>query len=740
MKLEISNQEMAKYMSMIFNSDALKELYKRFPLNADDLFCNLGNVLGKYYISTGDNSMESAEKIISEYVAHEPKTFLRQSFMPMVEASVAKELGLNQPLSIKDRIRIVEHVRERNSKNKFYTHCFPEAIYDDVSTNGLDISKELFQEEFSVLSKISKTPFMTGKLNYCELSAGALGYATLGIPERVRLTLVKKSKQNKGEPMKDFLERALREQADEEIINGKITEDDRESILQAGQKIIDFYLRPNSCVAFFKKEDIYADNSRDTQKNDDRIKSLFIGKLGTFNNISWGRYVSSIAEESISKIKKNPDMFEKVYAEFFERIKTEIPSLEEYFDDFIEDTFAEILSRGAISNYEYSGNVDGYCMENGKLSRGHFEIATFTTPREVAIEGIRENEGKETLGNSRVKGKKEDYTKEIGNVKKVTSFFDKVIASKSKIERIEQHNISYRDANGRSKSVYIFLVTDDSGAIRQIEHPWTNQLQDGKQVFMLNRGPLKQRLVSSIELEIEDYSSEDRKKIVEEYKNSVEEYDEDYVEDDAISWKANQIYEQMSEEERNMLIAKQDRFMISYLRDCQKIEIISGSKIVPSTDDVEVLYSEAEDAKYNILFEAIRDKDKPLINPYDTLMDTRYYKQEIETRKKLTPQSIEAFSQAVRKVNSLYQEVIGTEMFQELQEGKEISEIKARPSKKVANMIEAMPKMLDVLRLIAKSEHRSGCNRMSYLDAAVFVCEQTQIYFNKNKRTKYRKK
>lgn len=68
-------------------------------------------------------------------------------------------------LSLEDRVKIQEYVYIRNRNNSFYTHCFPGALLEEVSTNGLDISRELFKDEYKILATCFETPYKTGELN-----------------------------------------------------------------------------------------------------------------------------------------------------------------------------------------------------------------------------------------------------------------------------------------------------------------------------------------------------------------------------------------------------------------------------------------------------------------------------------------------------------------------------------------------------------------------------------------------
>lgn len=210
----ISTEDMKNYMDMVLNSKELERAYLtcNTPSDASYLFQNIGNILAKYYISTGDNSLESAKELLSNYLSLSDKeSFFRIYLMPKIEKTVASILNFDSDLSFQDRVRIQEFVKTRNANNLFYTHCFPGALYDEVSTNGLDISKELFKEDYRILATCPsfKTAFKVGELNYCELSSASLSYATSGIPERAKFAVGGFNKQEKEESLHDTLAKNL---------------------------------------------------------------------------------------------------------------------------------------------------------------------------------------------------------------------------------------------------------------------------------------------------------------------------------------------------------------------------------------------------------------------------------------------------------------------------------------------------------------------------------------------------
>ena len=187
MEEQVSVKELGSYLNSVFNSDIFKKVLASSNniLASSDSFQELGNYLSKYYISTLDNSEESIQYLCSAFVeCYEKKiNFVENVFLPCIYKIIKEEFNLSD--TVRDKLYIAYIIKKRNS-SKFYTHCFPGVLYDEVKESGLDISKELFSGELSVLEKVSKTSYKKGLLCYCELSAASLSYATAGMPERVR--------------------------------------------------------------------------------------------------------------------------------------------------------------------------------------------------------------------------------------------------------------------------------------------------------------------------------------------------------------------------------------------------------------------------------------------------------------------------------------------------------------------------------------------------------------------------
>lgn len=63
MNIEISNKEMANYLNYAMNLAGVKKLVG----NSIFAYSILGNWFAKYYVSTGDNSIEGIVKLLNLY-------------------------------------------------------------------------------------------------------------------------------------------------------------------------------------------------------------------------------------------------------------------------------------------------------------------------------------------------------------------------------------------------------------------------------------------------------------------------------------------------------------------------------------------------------------------------------------------------------------------------------------------------------------------------------------------------
>jgi len=718
----ISTEDMKNYMDMVLNSKELERAYLtcNTPSDASYLFQNIGNILAKYYISTGDNSLESAKELLSNYLSLSDKeSFFRIYLMPKIEKTVASILNFDSDLSFQDRVRIQEFVKTRNANNLFYTHCFPGALYDEVSTNGLDISKELFKEEYRILATCPsfKTAFKVGELNYCELSSASLSYATSGIPERAKFAVGGFNKQEKEETLHDTLAKNLEKTLNLELEKGTITRLQMETIRQSGMKIIDFYCISKSCIAFFRRDSIPQHNTN--------IKKHLLNRLKKFETNIHGTYLGALFQTKINEADKNPDKAEEILLNAFDSIVILLPELKSVVDAYIEDSLAYTMSTMAINNYTHGGFADGYALEEGKLSPEKMGIVRITTPSEFYVQHFAHNKNKTTQVPEINKQQnnptaKINYKSVFNELTLYDRTFKEILASGNIPQTIEQAKIFWDDKTSRQ----IFLTTN-AGQVRPVGVPKIQEI-NGIPIYSTFSGNVDSSIIQSIEFEFDNFPQERKDKIFEQYKQAVPEYDENYLEEDASNWYATQKFESLNESEkdtrRKSFLDSKPKFVI-HQKDgkCLVAPIIDGK--INKAFPCETIYSRNADCKYNNLFNAMLEESLPLSNYHSSLFETESCQRIMQNLDATQHSGSEILKKQLTYANELYTESLKSIGFAGIGGNYAIQKIAKNPVLK--KLLKNNPRALSLLKFIAEKEAKQNpSKKLSYLNASVRICEE----------------
>ena len=594
---------MASYLNMIFNSSELNSSYCQNPKSANLIFQDIGNILAKYYISTGDNSFESAKELLDAYLNCESsKSFFQEYFMPKVEKRVAEKLSIkSNKLSLEDRVKIQEYVYARNEKNLFYTHCFPGALLEEVSTNGLDISRELFQDEYKTLATCFRTSYKTGQLNYCELSSASLSYATSGMPERVGYSIGGVNNKSHSESLHDAYARSLDENLKKEYEQGHIDEETMGRMRQAGTRIIDFYARGTSGIAVFREN-----NQRAHQEV--FLDKKIIKDFSFFGKELKGTCFEDIIARGKKEATENPERAFEIYENMFKEIIHVYPDAREGISEFVNRTLAFNMSHFAINNYMYGGFADGYYVDSGKMSPNEFAIVTFETPSEVVARSQIQNRAIES-NQQPFKKEKSDrssnvssaYEQMVKDIRVLEKKFKQVAEISLRPEMIEMINV-FNKQN-------IIVATID-GKKRAIGNILTTETEQGA-IYYNFTGNIDAVAKGNLEHKLEGIDHKEKEKIVERFRSFDPEYDDDDIEEEALSWYAEQQYNDMSEERRECLkkeILESFGKFIVFERNGKTI--ISPLKDGAPTQEFhgEVLYSRNSEGRCNSFFEFIKNQ------------------------------------------------------------------------------------------------------------------------------------
>lgn len=370
MDLYISNEMLASYLTTVYQNENVRKIISSAQSEggASSYFQKLGNALAKYYISTGDNTLEGINNVCNLFIqTYMNKTFDDQ-FMEMIIDKCAEDMGIARKPTIGEKAAIVNLVANRNFNNSFCTHCFPGALYPEVAQNGLDISNEMFKEELSLLEKYFKTGFKTGKLCYCELSEASLSYATQNVPERVKFALGSGILFTKDNKVDSFLF-SFRNNLIRLVENGSLSKNDYYKVFEAGKKLIEFYCaNEQSAIAIFRND----------RRRQDYSISLFDNYSldATFR----GTFVEQKILEIIKKCQDAPNRMSTIIDEGLSELESISPKLKEIAEGILNERLNYKMKNMAVKNYMHGGYADGHEVESGKLLPSEFAITVCPCP------------------------------------------------------------------------------------------------------------------------------------------------------------------------------------------------------------------------------------------------------------------------------------------------------------------------------------------------------------------------
>lgn len=588
----ITNEDMANYMTMVFGLEELHNGYCRGPEYANNTFSQVGNYLAKYYISTGDSSIESAKTLVQMYLEHRGNDFIKKYYMPFCESTVAKELNINASgmMDLSSRIRIHDFIAERNANNRFYSHCFPGALYDEVNENGLDIHKEMFKEEYKELEKCFKTAFQTGNLNYCELSAASLGYATMGMPERATFSIGGNIHQNMGESRYDACIRTLKENLLKEVEKGHVAQEEYDKLQEAGTHIIDFYCdNPMGCVAFFRSE-LTKDTPRDATRRIN-VEGKYISAIKGLSSAFKDTFIEKVLQDVEDENKQNPGNEITNYQKAINTIVDIMPE----FENVIDDIFCNNLGNYEVANLRHGGNADGYAIEGGKLDRNNFAITRFKLPSSIALENqVQVAEHSSSVASDPKAKEKAMTANELRNIERI---FNSVIDEMPDPDSIE-----------RVRGIVVGIKQE---SVCVPGRKLIGKTEDGKPIYSLFAGKIDYKLPKKI---LGERTNDEEEKMVEEYKTSPEfddSLDEDDIRDEAIDWKAKQIFEGLDDAEKGRIIheilVEAGTFTVSNHNGKASLTLLTNDGTPPTEYTGETLYSSENACKYGKLFDRMRE-------------------------------------------------------------------------------------------------------------------------------------
>ena len=584
----INLQQLTTYMNNLFNST----FYKQLISSNTQPFNELSNILLKYYISTLDDSEESIKYLSLAYLTcqKEKRDFINEVYIPYIYEKIKRELNIEGELSTLDKIKIALLLKQRNF-NKYYTHCFPGALYEEIKANGLDIKKELFTKELSMLERQNKTSYKTGALCYCELSAASLSYATSGLPERIKFALGIVDDPKLRLPKKEYYRELFKRAIEEQIKNGTLKKEVAPSYEEIGLRVLDFYCSStDSCIALF----------RDPKKDYSQTLESFITTFCSFNLEQISK--TTIGKQIIERLNKISDPIKRI--EELDLILIELnntnPLLKEIIQGIIDDKLLQVVSQISISNLLHGGFADGYEVEGGSLSPKEFTIIKFPTPRETYLEHSTNLE----LPTVELPPKKKNQELLIRNYQGI----DRALNESLKYPNITRIEILYNKELKKPSNLVMYttqneIILPNNYLIKQENGIYTYSLFSPK--------VLKNKLINQIFEKLAKQDKESINKIVEKYKQT-NNYHSDYYAneeeliDDALDWYAKVSIDNTPPEKVTQLInalAASDITFTLQKKD-NKVVITSSNKEYIMESDVLVdstINAPYNDYYYNIL-------------------------------------------------------------------------------------------------------------------------------------------
>ena len=266
-----TSQRMAEYIKKFTKHQSfMAGLGSDFATNRT-WFSAVGGSLVNYATSTGDYSKSGVNRVLGEMLKsrasfktlsedqkkdewsqhtqeefnHHNKDLIEKSMLKQIAMQVKGQLDTTGMDNIDSMEEIIKTVKSNQEKG-FYTHSFNGALLGDVDKNGLDISQELFKEEYSGVLKDSMPITAQGELCLTPASQASFNY-TYDVPERFVWGplggLDSGMSQEKGESLEDFYKRRLEKRIEKLNFQDKGKADE---FRQAVLKMIDFYAKPKT--------------------------------------------------------------------------------------------------------------------------------------------------------------------------------------------------------------------------------------------------------------------------------------------------------------------------------------------------------------------------------------------------------------------------------------------------------------------------------------------------------------
>ena len=393
---KLSKEDISSYFEMAYNNPVVKDMLNNSSSlsRATSNFQYFGNILQAYVTATGDMSEEMVEKLATDFIKYSDKiyqapkrnqkmegmqVFFADHVLPSIMQHHMQKQNMKEPLSWEQTALVLKSIGLNCANNRFHTHSFNGALLDEIRTNGFDIKKELFQEEYETLRKVGLyQPYQTGNLLFCELSKASFGYA-LYAPERLVYSLGGDAYSHK-EPYS--ANEHFTEKFQEHLAAKNLSPEEYRKAYSAGKKMLDFYFRENqkSVIAFksvstdvITKESDFTHSELRYALTDYTLKTK-IDRICTNDNHPELQKQFTEAVEEIKQSNKYEKM--DVFIAEFQKLYPD----NKMFQEIYPNAVVMAVTKGCLNNFVHNGNADGYKEYSGKLGTDKFSLSVIPNP------------------------------------------------------------------------------------------------------------------------------------------------------------------------------------------------------------------------------------------------------------------------------------------------------------------------------------------------------------------------
>lgn len=485
---DLTTADVADYFGAAFNSDKMQKIITEASSlsKAGSYYKEAARMLLGYLEATGDTSSQGWGKILDDFALYKDEAgkgydnktgteawekCFGTYVMPEILRFQLKKQNLDGLDEEQKLTKALEATFLQGMATKFYTHAFNGALGDDIKRDGLDISKEKFVEEYALFQKYGlQQVYKKGVLCVADMTPQGLEYA-LGVPERLSNTLnhCGAERQN-NETRREFLSRALEGTLQQKT---ELSPNEKVSLRQAGQKMIDFYTsKPGrqASIAFIK-DDVPQPDAENLARFCQSAQRTF---MMTFQK-GVSRYATELKrlinddeglKTQLAEIAQSQTGDDKLIGKIcrfcvdLNRRYDNVPKplkmqSENNFLSIpvIKDGLSRVISVHCLYNFAHGGYADGYEVPNGKIPAEKMSICSFDNPYDAYAIAQKTNERFEQMMQTQYKKNvyKQKYAVEIRRGVQPKESFDEFCQVNPFLTRV--------------------MKPEENGVIKTVEHP-----------------------------------------------------------------------------------------------------------------------------------------------------------------------------------------------------------------------------------------------------------------------------